>query len=95
MKYILILSTIIFLLSCNSDTVTISKQEYQKLKGDSSMPTYPKYFELYYEGLTGNNTDGIIPASDGHEYLVTDYGTYSKNVEHYINCVKCKKDTIK
>jgi hypothetical protein len=68
--------------------VTIPKQEYQKLIGDTIQPIYPKPFTLYDNVIVYGN-DGIVLGSDGHEYLVTNNDRNSENVEHYMDCVKC------
>jgi len=86
-----IIGTILFILtliSCDNNNVTIPKQEYKKLIGDTSRPTYPKPFELYTDGFKGPRGE-IVLGSDGHEYLVTYMDGYSTNTEHYIDCVKC------
>ena len=75
---------VLTLTSCDDNSVTISKKEYEKLIGDTLRPTYPKPFTLYYYDM-GLYEDGIALGSDGHEYLKI--GRY--NVEHYIDCVKC------
>jgi hypothetical protein len=85
--------------SCETatDKVTISKSEYQKLKGDTLQSEYPKPFKLYTEGLSGFDTsksDGIVLGSDKHEYLVWNYGRHSCNVEHYVDCKLCKSREI-
>lgn len=73
------------------DQVTISKDEYEKLKGDTLHSEYPKPFKLYTEGLSSyENSDGIVLGSDNHEYLVIYYVSHSCNVEHYIDCKLCK-----
>jgi hypothetical protein len=88
------LTTILFvlaLISCGDDnSVTIPKQEYQKLIGDTIKPIYPKPFKLHTNGLNG---EGIVLGSDGHEYLVINYQNSSFNAEHYIDCVKCIERT--
>ena len=92
MKKILLTLILLFtLVACETATeqVTISKEEYQKLKGDTS--EYPKPFKLYTEGLSYENSDGIVLGSDKHEYLVWNYGSNSCNVEHYIDCKLCKE----
>jgi hypothetical protein len=91
-KILLLIGTMLMLASCveNSDTVQISKEEYRMLKGDTVRPKYPKHFELYEEGLNQSRENhGIVLGSDQHEYLITDDGTNSKNVEHYIDCELC------
>lgn len=83
--------------SCETSTekVTISKEEYQKLKGDTLHSEYPKPFRLYTEGLSSYNGDGIVLGSDKHEYLVWNYGLNSCNVEHYIDCKLCEERSKK
>jgi hypothetical protein len=83
---------VLTLISCGNDdsVVTIPKQEYQKLIGDTIQPTYPKPFKLY-DNVIAYTDDGIVLGSDGHEYLVISYGLNWEHVEHYIDCVKCIK----
>jgi hypothetical protein len=76
------------LVSSCEDKVTISKDEYDKLKGDTLKSEYPKPFKLHTEGLDYGNS-GIVLGSDKHEYLVVGYGNYGCNVEHYIDCKLC------
>ena len=78
------------------DEVTISKDEYDKLKGDTLKSEYPKPFKLYTEGLSSfGNSDGIVLGSDKHEYLVWNFGSHGCNVEHYIDCKLCKERPLK
>jgi hypothetical protein len=93
-KIILVFFSAITLVSCGGDdnSVTIPKQEYERLIGDTIHPTYPKPFKLY-DGDIGIGDDGIVLGSDEHEYLVTNNRLNSKNVEHYIDCVKCIERT--
>ena len=96
MKKILTILILLFtLVACETATeqVTISKDEYQKLKGDTS--EYPKPFKLYTEGLSYENSDGIVLGSDKHEYLVINYAYNSCNVEHYIDCKLCEQRPLK
>jgi hypothetical protein len=94
---------VLTLLSCEKasdsgfgDQVTISKDEYEKLKGDTLNSEYPKPFKLHTEGLSSyENSDGIVLGSDKHEYLVWNYGYSSCNVEHYIDCKLCKERPLK
>lgn len=92
-KLLLVIIISLALLSCgDNNKVTITKEEYSKLTGDTTKNQYPKYFEIDYTGLSVlKQQSGIVPGSDNHEYLVTNYGRYDMNVEHYIECVKCKK----
>jgi hypothetical protein len=91
---------ILSLISCGDNSVTIPKEEYEKLTKDTLSPKYPKPFELFnYDNGVFSYNDGIFLGSDGHEYLVTRFDR-SRSVEHYIDCVKCIerskiKDSIK
>lgn len=89
--HVLMLLMVLIFTSCN-DNVTISKDEYNKLKGETLKSEYPKPFKLYTEGLSwsGDTNTGIVLGSDNHEYLVWNYGFHSCNVEHYIDCKLCK-----
>lgn len=99
MKKILLTLILLFtLVACETttDQVTISKDEYQKLKGDTLGSEYPKPFKLYTEGLSSySNDDGIVLGSDKHEYLVWNHSSHSCNVEHYIDCKLCKERSKK
>lgn len=90
MKTIKILLLTLLLYSCN-DTVTISKEEYKQLKGDTVKPEYPKV--IFTEG---GEEAYIYLGSDGHDYI-RNY-TYNQNsvLTHYPDCKKCeKKNNIK
>lgn len=92
MKYIIILS--LFLFSCNNDTVTISKEEYKELKGDTIKSEYPREFKI---GNSNKNISIFVIelGSDGHEYAHNIYSYYDSYVcMHYPDCKKCKKDTL-
>ncbi len=94
-KILIIILFVLTLISCGDDdnSVTIPKQEYQKLIGDTIKPIYPKPFKLNTDGI-GYLRNGIVLGSDGHEYLVvTSYGHNAMNIEHYIDCVKCIERT--
>lgn len=81
-------------LGCNDETdkISISKKEYQALKGDSNALLYPKKFYI------GDKSYNIERGSDGHEYyyLLIGTGGYSNNFKpfHYPDCIKCTKATI-
>jgi hypothetical protein len=100
--FLFVLALILLLVpdfSCDDNSVTIPKEEYKKLIGDTLRPPYPKPFQLYDDKIKMSE-NGIVFASDGHEYLVTGKDLHSKNVGHYIDCVKCIerskiKDSIK
>jgi hypothetical protein len=78
------------LFSCGDDTVTISKSEYNKLKGKPKIKrtvTFPSESRANYFGDWK-----IIKASDGHDYLENDGGPNWLNsyiIMHYIECNKC------
>lgn len=88
MKKILLTTIILILTSCTSDSVQISKEEYNRLKGIN--PTKVKPFKLYTEGLKYHQ-DGIVPGSDKHEYLITNFSSNQQGTEHYIDCEYCLK----
>lgn len=93
-KTLTIILFVLTFVSCGDDnSVTIPKQEYQKLIGDTIKPIYPKPFTLNADGLRTTGDDGIVLGSDGHEYLVINYQNSSFNAEHYIDCVKCIERT--
>jgi hypothetical protein len=89
MRKILTVLLLFTLFSCGDDTVTISKSEYNQLKGIKQKTkrtlTFPQ----------GSNANGgfdlaweIIEASDGHDYLENNsYHGYI--IMHYVECNKC------
>lgn len=88
-KLIFNLLSLMFLISC-SDNVTISKEEYQQLKGDTVKPKYPKI--IYCD----NEEFKIYLGSDNHQYIrvISYYTKY--HLEHYPDCEKCKsKNNLK
>jgi hypothetical protein len=95
MKFLLPILFII-LTSCNSDeNVIITKNEYQKLKGEQ--PTYPKIIrfpDLKDDSWNRNNFNVYI-ANDGHEYISQNCDGY-RQFNHYGGCKLCsnKLDTI-
>ena len=92
MKNILIILTL-FLFSCN-DNVTISKEEYNKLKGNTAKPEYPKPFKFKEPSFSANWIKfAIIEGEDSHEYLVNSGGNSFAFI-HYPDCKKCKRDTL-
>ena len=75
------------LISCDN-SVTISKSEYDKLKGVKAKVTrtitFPESVHSDYHIWK------IIKGSDGHDYLENNRGD-SYVLMHYIECNKCKK----
>lgn len=75
------------LISCD-DSVTISKSEYDKLKG---VKVGVERTVTFPESSTAKNMEWkIIQASDGHDYLENKSGN-AYILMHYIECNKCKK----
>ena len=76
----------VLLFSCGNNEVTISKEEYNKLKGVKHSE-YPKSLKLNGEDYS------IILGSDGHEYynqIVGKSGYATGDIWlHYIGCKKC------
>jgi hypothetical protein len=91
MKKLTTILLLFTLLSCGDDTVTLSKDEYNRLKG---IKPKTKKTITFPEGSRANNCDWeIIEASDGHDYLENNsYHGYI--IMHYVECNKCKKDTL-
>jgi len=83
----IIITLSLFLFSCNTDSVTISKDEYKQLTGDTIKFEYPKH-------VTIDDMDWEITlGSDGHEYYDNDAGN-AYNCFHSPDCKYCKKDTL-
>ena len=75
------------LISCD-DSVTISKSEYDKLKGEKDEV---KRTVTFPESSTATNMEWkIIQASDGHEYMENGNGN-GYILMHYVECSKCRK----
>lgn len=93
MKRILI-TLALFVTSC-SDDVTLSKEEYNKLKGIKTLE-YPKPFYFDDEYLMYWDWH-ISLGADGHEYLYNQGGnSTSLVVTHNSDCKKClHKDSIR
>lgn len=85
MKYIIIILLSVILYSC-SDNVTLTKEEYYKLTGDTISPKYPKTI------IIDNSDWSVTLGSDGHEY-VDNNGMNAYVCIHWIECAKCKNQT--
>ena len=92
-KLLLLIGLMLTLASCKPDnTVEITQEEYNQLKGDTVRPKYPKPFKLYDEVLhKSSESNGILLGSDQHEYLVIEYWGNRRTIEHYIDCELCQK----
>jgi hypothetical protein len=86
-KKLLVFICLLSLASCNSDTVVMSKDEYNRLKNIN--PEYPKLYTIY--GDYHNYDWRVVLGQDGHEYLENDGGHYV--FIHFPSCVKCINDT--
>ena len=96
MKYILLTILTLLMASCGpDDTVTIPKEEYKQLKGDTIKPEYPR--EIHWINSNGNTQIAEVIKIENHEYLMGEgYGsTHSFFMIHYPNCKFCKKDSLK
>jgi hypothetical protein len=90
MKKILSIILLFILFSCdNNESIVISKDEYNKLKGQE----YPKRF--YFKDKKLNQWEWqIVLGQDNHEYLTNDeYNSFA--IIHYPDCKKCLSDTTK
>jgi hypothetical protein len=84
MKKILLVLAVLTLASCkkvDSDSITISREEYQKLNSD--IQKYPKPFSI----------QGDVLGSDGHEYL-SSYHRTVRSLTHYVECELCTQRHI-
>jgi len=88
MKKLTTILLLFTLFSCGDDTVTLSKDEYNRLKG-SKKSEYPKPYKIYGDEY---NDWEILLGEDGHEYLKND-GYNSFVLIHYPGCKKCLKDS--
>ena len=97
MKYLLIILTLFFY-SCSSDSnsVTIPKEEYNKLKGDTLSPEYPK--RLLKPEVSNDfypKMDGLeIVLIDSCEYIIgSDKSTYNGGIylTHRARCKFCEQ----
>lgn len=90
-KLITIILFTTLLSSCN-DNVTISKEEYKQLKGDTIKPEYPKEIKPF-NGWTSNYTIITIDSCE-YIYMETRGGHGGIALSHKGNCKYCKKDTL-
>lgn len=97
MKKIILVVAVMLLASCkkvDSDTITISKEEYQKLNSGLDIQKYPK--PISFDGSEIDDLagiSGIILGSDGHEYL-SSYSRSERGLTHYIDCELCTQRRI-
>ncbi len=87
MSKLILLILMIFITSCNnSDDVTITKEQYNKLIGDTIKSEYPKPF--YF--INGNTqfTWKVILDENNHEFLENNGGN-AYVIIHNPECRKC------
>ena len=98
MKKLALLSITFIVLSCgdNRETVTVSKEKYKILTGDTSKPKYPK--EITVNSDDSDKAEGftVFIGSDGHEYQSHMESHRKDQWIHYAGCELCKSrlDTI-
>lgn len=101
MKKLITILTITFLISsCETDKITITKEEYNKLiinKSEFELIIEPKYPKHLIVGNTNKSRAEFLIelGSDEYEYAhnINDY--YDAYVcFHYPDCKKCKNDTL-
>ena len=96
-KSALLLITFI-VLSCGhkSETVTVSREKYKILTGDTIRSKYPK--EIIVNSDDSDNSPGftVFIGSDGHEYQRHEESHRKDQWVHYAGCELCKSrlDTI-
>lgn len=83
----------IILFACNNDNITISKEEYKQLKGNTIKPEYPKEIQPLNNGWCSKY---IVITIDSCEYIYmeTRSGHGGIALSHKGNCKKCKRDTL-
>lgn len=90
MKRLILL--VLLITSCSTDEVTISKEEYDRLRGVK--PDVIRTITFPKETDASRYKWKIITGSDGHDYLENnDYEAYI--MMHYIECKKCELDSLK
>ena len=95
MKKLLILLILPLLISCGNDTVSVPKDEYQKLKALEPTPIKPEYPKSINKpsGLEKRYENWIIVIQDSCEYIYS-YTRYSDGgpvYTHKGNCKFCEK----
>ena len=88
MKKLITILSVLFLFR-NNESITISKEEYNKLKKDIEST---KLIQINEKGNTREYR--ISVGSDGHEYMTNCINCDWKVLIHYPDCKKCKKDTL-
>lgn len=90
MKKVLFISCLLFI-GCSEDSsehITISKEEYKKLKGDTMLPEYPKKITVTFSVYPSVSHAEIIMV-DSCEYIIgRDAGIYNGGIfmTHKGNC---------
>lgn len=88
-NFINTIGLLIFISSCNTNTVTIPKSEYNQLKGikEQPKPDYPKDI-IFNDGIYNTRVQIII--IDSCEYIVYHLGSTVGAFSHKGNCKFCK-----
>lgn len=73
-------------ISCSNNDVTITKDEYTKLKGEN----YPRTLGEFDTKSAFRTTISVI-AIDSCEYIGLIYGSDSDKIAHKGNCIFCKQ----
>ena len=98
MRKLALISISLLLLSCNDNngTVTISKDRYKILTGDTLKPKYPKEITVDSDDSDAAKGFDVFLGSDGHEYQLHAESHVSEQWIHYAGCELCKSrlDTI-
>lgn len=85
---------LIFMISCNDNKkITIDKEEYQRLKGDTIGFSYPKRVYIINNPKYSVRYFDIYLGNDGHEYQLHKEYYVADQWIHYPDCIKCKRDT--
>lgn len=88
MKKILVFLLTLILFSCSENEITISKEEYDSLKGVKPEVIHSRPFKFKKSELSENHKWFISEGEDEHEYLHNEgYNTFV--LIHYPECKKC------
>lgn len=91
----LIIVNTLFSCSNNTNNVTITKEEYSKLKGDTDRLSYPKTVYIINNPRVSAKSFDVYLGTDGHEYQLHLESRVDDQWIHYPGCQKClKRDSL-
>ena len=96
MNKLIIIILLATLFGCGSkNTVTLTKEEYSKLKGGTSGLLYPKTVYIINNPRVAAESFDVYLGTDGHEYQLHLESHVNDQWIHYPDCIKClKRDSL-